>query len=260
MTFKLFKNWRTITVSFLVESRSEQRKNYFFFFFIHSITRSNPKIVSSTNLFRGSRSTRLDSASFHPQQRIIASLSGFEGCNFTGIHGDLAANLAWIIRKSGNGKRKLGVVIRFSKGVERRDRISNESYPRWKGVNTRRWKIAGWPPFLVAGYRAQRNRFHAHDAACNKCSWEEKNRKKREKEEKRRRKGGKKRNPWEELAKRTFDTLCSLLVRTKFDDFPPDFSSRDDIREKIVLEEIRRMKKNSLDFCVSTQGLMYFFT
>lgn len=46
----------------------------------------------------------------------------------------------------------------------------------------------------------QRNRFHAHDAACNKCSWgkEGKNRKKREKEIR------------EKLAKRTFDTLCSL--------------------------------------------------
>ena len=62
-----------------------------------------------------------------------------------------------------------------------------------KNEHTRRGKSLG--PSLVTGYRLQRNRFHAHDAACNKCSeGEEQVEGKMEKErERKRRKKGRKR-------------------------------------------------------------------
>lgn len=89
-----------------------------------------------------------------------------------------------------------------------------------KNEHTRRGKSQG--P-LVTGYRLQRNRFHAHDAACNKCSkrigvGEGQNKGAR---------GKKRENSREKLAKRTFDALCSVLVCSKFDDFPVDFSNRE---------------------------------
>lgn len=177
---------------FPVESRNEQHINIYFFLHIAQSSPSLPSQWIETTTQSPLRRTCF--AGHQARFRFLSSGEGSRrglsrGCPASRdaispeLSGDLAANLAWIKPKKPETAGRDSIFEGGWKEVEGRegeeggrDRISSverklSAVRRGEGKgNTRRWKIAGWPPD-VAGYRVQRNRFHAHDAACNKCSW-----------------------------------------------------------------------------------------